>query len=380
MGKSEPTAVSRHPGFAPQKNRLSRPKGTIASIQAMTNWRIGLLTTAAAASLTLSTTAQQLPAGAPASRPTDNFADARRALAALPRLHSILVSARGSLVFEQHAKGYSATRAANVKSASKSVISALVGIAIDRQLIKGTDQPIADFFPELRRDKDARKPSITLGDLLTMRAGLESTSGPNYGRWVLSRNWVSHALARPMVAEPGTTMIYSTGTSHVLSAILTKATRSSTWEFARTRLGPVLGGALAQWPRDPQGIYFGGNDMLLTPRQMLALGQLYLAEGRWDGKQIVPASWVRESCVPRTTSRFDPGREYGYGWWIDDIGDYRACYAWGFGGQFILVVPELNAVIAIASSTEVSDERRGYRRELLSIIERLVLPRIGDGS
>jgi CubicO group peptidase (beta-lactamase class C family) len=357
----------------------------------MTSWRLALLTAAAAASLMLSIAAQQLPAGGAASRsrpavapsatrPPDTFADAKRALTALPRLHSLLVSVRGSVVFEHHAKGYSATRAANVKSASKSIISALVGVAIDRKLIKAIDQPIADFFPELLRDKDTRKRSIAIEDLLTMRAGLESTSGPNYGRWVLSRNWVSHALARPMVAEPGTTMVYSTGTSHLLSAILTKTTRSSTWEFARATLGPVLGSALAQWPRDPQGIYFGGNDMLLTPRQMLALGQLYLAEGRWEGKQIVPASWVRDSCVPRTTSRFDSGREYGYGWWIDDIGDYRACYAWGFGGQFILVVPELDAVIAIASSTQVSDERRGYRRELLSIVERLVLPRVGGGS
>jgi CubicO group peptidase (beta-lactamase class C family) len=356
----------------------------------MTSWRIGLLTAAAMTALAPSTAAQQLPAGAPStsrsavapppSTPVDNFGEAKLAMAKLPRLHSILVSVRGSLVFEHHAKGYSATRPANVKSASKSVISALVGIAIERKLIKGTAQAIADFFPELLRDKDARKRSITVGDLLTMRAGLESTSGPNYGRWVLSRNWVSHALARPMVAEPGTTMVYSTGTSHLLSAILTKVTRSSTWEFARTSLGPVLGGALAHWPRDPQGIYFGGNDMLLTPRQMLALGQLYLAEGRWGGKPIVPASWTRDSCVPRTTSRFDPGREYGYGWWIDDIGDYRSCYAWGFGGQFIIVVPELETVIAITSSTEISDERRGYRRELLSIVERLVLPRVGGES
>jgi CubicO group peptidase (beta-lactamase class C family) len=358
----------------------------------MTSWRIGLLSAAAIASLTLSMTAQERPAWAPSalapatadesrSRPTvDDFAEARRALAALPRLHSIMVSVRGPVVFEHHAKGYSSTRLANVKSASKSVISALVGVAIDRKLIKGTDQPIADFFPELLRDKDPRKRSITIGDLLTMRAGLESTSGPNYGRWVLSRNWVSHALARPMIAEPGTTMVYSTGTSHLLSAILTKATRSSTWAFAQATLGPVFGSTLAHWPRDPQGIYFGGNDMLLTPRQMIALGQLYLAEGRWDGKPIVPAAWVRDSCVPRTTSRFDPGREYGYGWWIDDIGDHRACYAWGFGGQFIIVVPELEAVIAITSSTEVSDERRGYRRELLSIVARLVLPHVAGGS
>jgi CubicO group peptidase (beta-lactamase class C family) len=313
----------------------------------------------------------------PAAQAFD-FAEARKAAAALPRLYGLVVSWRGTLVLEHYAKGYSATRPVNVKSASKSVISALTGIAIERGLIKGVDQPAADFFPELRRDADRRKAAITVEDLLTMRSGLESTSGPNYGRWVTSRNWVAHALARPMVSEPGTTMVYSTGTSHVLSALLTKVTKTSTWDFARTALAPVFGPRLARWPQDPQGIYFGGNDMLLTPRQMLAFGELYLNEGRHQGKALVGRDWVSASCTPRTTSRFDPGREYGYGWWIDDIGGHRTCYAWGYGGQFIITVDDLDLVIVVASSTASSDERRGYRRDVLSLIERLILPRVAE--
>jgi len=311
-------------------------------------------------------------AAQPASQHLD-FTEAVRVAATLPRLHSLVVSRRGEIVLEHYAKGYSAQRAANLKSASKSVISALVGIAIDRGLIKSVTQPISMFFPELLRDSDRRKQAITVEDLLTMRSGLRSTSGQNYGQWVRSPNWVAHVLSRPMVSEPGSTMVYSTGSSHLLSAVLAKVSKTSTWQFAQASLGRPLGIQIARWPQDPQGIYFGGNDMLMTPRQMIAFGELYRNKGRVGGQQVVPSAWVETSCVPRTTSRFDPDREYGYGWWIDEVGGHTACYAWGFGGQFIFVFPDLDLVIASTSSTEVGDERRGYRRDLLTLIERHVL-------
>jgi CubicO group peptidase (beta-lactamase class C family) len=306
------------------------------------------------------------------STPALDLAEIRRSVSSLGRLHSLIVTHRGTTIFEHYARGHSASRAANVKSASKSVISALVGIAIDRRLIAGVDTPIATFFPELAKDPDPRKRAITVEHLLTMRSGLESTSGPNYGRWVTSRNWVGHALARPMVSDPGRAMQYSTGSSHVLSALLTRVTKTSTWQFAESALGKPLGIQLARWPQDPQGIYFGGNDMLLTPRQMVAIGELWRNDGRVNGQQVVPAAWVKTSCVPRTSSRFDPGREYGYGWWIDEVGGETACYAWGYGGQFILVFDDIDAVVTATSSTAESDERRGYRRELLALIGRIV--------
>jgi CubicO group peptidase (beta-lactamase class C family) len=307
-----------------------------------------------------------------------DYSSAVAAAAALPRLHSLLVSQRGQLALEYYAPGYRASRLANVKSASKSVISTLVGIAIERKLIPDVNEPIVRWFPELRKDTDKRKQTITIEDLLTMRSGLESTSGEGYGRWVSSRNWVRHALDRPLVSEPGSSMEYSTGTSHILSAILTKATKKSTHQFASEVLAKPLGISLAPWPRDPQGIYFGGNEMLMTPRQMLAFGELYLNGGRApksssSGQQIVPAAWVETSCAPRTRSRWDPDREYGYGWWSQEFGGHRACFAWGFGGQYIFVFRDLSLVVAVTSSTAVSDERRGYRRELFALLETHVL-------
>ncbi len=305
-----------------------------------------------------------------------DFVQATRAAAALPQLHSMLASVRGEMVFEYRSRGVSADQPVNIKSAGKSIISALVGIAIDRGLIAGVTQPIVAYFPELKRDGDARKQRITVEDLLTMRSGLESTSGSNYGRWVNSRNWVSHVLTRPLVADPGTSMEYSTGTSHLLSAILTKVTKTSTWQFAESAFGPTLKTPLPRWTRDPQGVYLGGNEMLMTPRQMLAFGEMYLREGRAAGRQIVSAEWVRASCVPRTISRFDPDREYGYGWWIDEVGGHTACFAWGFGGQYIMVFRDLDLVVAATSSTATSDERHGYRRQLLDLIGSQLIPAI----
>ena len=148
--------------------------------------------------------------GAPAAPPAD-YASARAAAAALPQMHGLLVSHRGQLVLEYYARGRSANRLANIKSASKSIIATLVGVAIERKLIAGVREPIARWFPELRNDADPRKRAITIEDLLTMRSGLESTSGGHYGRWVTSRNWVRYALERPMVSDPGTSMEYSTG-------------------------------------------------------------------------------------------------------------------------------------------------------------------------
>ena len=207
-----------------------------------------------------------------------------------------------------------------------------------------------------------------------MRSGLESTSGGNYGSWVRSRNWVRYVIERPVVSEPGTAMEYSTGTSHLLSAILTKATKTSTWHFAQQTIAKPLGFSLAQWPRDPQGIYFGGNEMLLTPRQMVAIGQLYLRNGQVGGRQVVPRAWVETSCAPRTTSRWNPDRHYGYGWWITEVNGHKACFAWGFGGQHIMVFRDLDLVVVTTSSTSVSDERWGYRRQLFDLLEQYIVP------
>jgi CubicO group peptidase (beta-lactamase class C family) len=296
----------------------------------------------------------------------------------LPRLHSLLVSQRGTLLLERYFNGRRASSLANIKSASKSVISALVGVAIERHAIPGVREPIATFFADLLPSGSPKR-AITVEDLVTMRSGLETTSNRNYGAWVQSGNWVRHVLSRPLLFTPGTAMEYSTGNSHLLSAILTKATRASTLRFAQEALATPLGFTLAPWPQDPQGIYFGGNDMLMTPRQMLAFGELYRNRGRANGKQVVPERWVADSLVPRGRSPISE-REYGYGWWMRPMAGRPTYYAWGFGGQFVIVVPDIELVVVSTSAATVSDDRRSHRRTVDDIIEYLIVAPLGAAS
>ncbi|MFO7302240.1 MAG: serine hydrolase [Acidobacteriota bacterium] len=292
--------------------------------------------------------------------------------ATLPRLYSLLVSVDGQLIAEAYFNGASASRATNIKSASKSIISTLVGVAIEQGYIAGVHEPIGPYFPEYLRDDPARS-AITIEDLVTMRAGLESTSSRNYGRWVQSGNWVRYILERPFVDEPGGRMIYSTGSTHLLSAILTRATGMSTLAFARRALGEPLGIRFEAWTRDPQGIYLGGNEMAMRPRDLLRIGELYLEEGRHDGRQIVPREWVRASLEPRTTSRFGD-REYGYGWWIRRLDGYDTFYAWGYGGQFAFIVPALRTVVVATSDSTPNSERRDHLRAVYALVGDGILP------
>jgi CubicO group peptidase (beta-lactamase class C family) len=292
----------------------------------------------------------------------------------LPRLHSLLVSQRGTILLERYFNGRRAKTPANVKSVSKSVIAALVGIASDRKLLSLND-PIGKYFPDVT---EAGKRAITVEDLLTMRSGLESTSSRNYGAWVQSSNWIRHALAKPLLAAPGTQMIYSTGNSHLLSAILAKAAGKSTLAFAQEVLAKPLGFSLSPWMRDPQGNYFGGNEMVMTPLQMLAFGEMYRNGGQMNGRQILSKAFIEDTFEPRGRSRIS-GREYGYGWWMRDMAGRRAYYAWGFGGQYIVLVPSLDLTVVSTSAASVSEDRRDHRRTVDEIIEQLVVGALGNG-
>ena len=302
------------------------------------------------------------------------FADALDAVGQIPRLHSLLISHKGELLVEKYFNGRSSRQTANVKSVSKSWISALVGIAIERGYIEGLDQPISEFYGEMLADEnDQLKWSITIGNLLSMQAGLETTSFYNYGAWVLSDDWVRFALEQPLRAQPGTRLLYSTGNTHLLSAILTQATGKSTLQFARDELGQPLGLRIEAWPTDPSGIYFGGNNMEITPRQMLVFGKLYLNKGRANGQQVIPESWVDVSLQRRAESLRECGRYYGYGWWLRDMAGVPIAYAWGYGGQFILLAPELDLVVVTTSSSLPGRDRRSHIRGLYDLLEQRVV-------
>ena len=319
---------------------------------------------------------------------TVRLARAYARAAELPRLRSLLVEWRGIVLGERYFRGTTRATPANIKSASKSVISALVGIAIARGDLQGTHQTLGELLPAETRGLDTTKRAITIEDLLTMRTGLESTSFWNYGRWVTSRNWVRYALAQPVIAPRGAggPMIYSTGSTHLLSAILTRATGMSTRRYAERHLAAPLGIRLGGWTTDPQGVYFGGNDMRMTPRAMLAFGRLYLAGGRTQAgapgmyRQVLPRTWVDSSWVARTRSDWS-GHEYGYGWWIRSAwspnGRHPVYYAWGYGGQFIFVVPSLDLVVVTTSDAETRAREQGHLEAVHSLLDQEIIPAVG---
>lgn len=285
--------------------------------------------------------------------------------AGLEALKAVVIAVDGKIHAERGYRGHSPAGSTNIKSASKSVISALVGIAIDRGVLDGPDQKIAPILArDLPADPDPRLNDITIGHLLSMQAGLERTSGANYGSWVASRNWVRDALARPFVDEPGGAMLYSTGSSHLLSAILTRATGRSTLDLARDWLGPLEGFAIGGWERDPQGIYLGGNQMAMSTRSLMAFGELYRRGGLTaDGRRLLSQDWIDRSWQVRTHSRFT-GDGYGYAWFLRSIGGRDVRYAWGYGGQMLYIVPDLNLSVAMTSEDTASAARNGHRDAL----------------
>jgi CubicO group peptidase (beta-lactamase class C family) len=260
------------------------------------------------------------------------------------------------------------------------VLSALVGVAIGRGILEGTEQKVA---PILRADimpgADPRIERIEIGHLLSMQAGLGRTSGSNYGAWVASPNWVRHALSRPFAADPGGEMLYSTGSSHLTSAVLTRASGQSTHDLARKWLAEPLGIELPPWPRDPQGIYFGGNDMLMSPRALLKFGELYRQDGVINGRRILPEGWVAQSWQPRTTSPWS-GNPYGYGWFTRRAGAHDVHFAWGYGGQMLFIVPDLELTVVMISDPTPHPRAETHLPALHALLANTIIPAAEIGS
>ena len=288
------------------------------------------------------------------------------------QLRAVAIWQGGREVAARGYRGFDPDRAANIKSASKSVISALAGIAIARGLFSGADQKVAAILrPDLPRDPDPRMDDLTLGHLLSMQAGLQRQSGPNYGRWVGSRNWVRAALDVPFEQDPGQGMQYSTASTHLVSAMLTRVSGRSTLDLAQDWLGRIPGFAITSWQRDPQGIYLGGNEMAMSTRSLLAFGAAYAA----GGQGVILADWIAESWQVRTRSIFS-GEAYGYGWFVSEAGGRPVRYGWGYGGQMIYVFPAIQGqppvAIAMTSDPDQPSGRTGYRERLNALAGALV--------
>ncbi len=293
-----------------------------------------------------------------------------RALDGLDQLHSLQVRLGDRLLVAEAPRGPGLDALAPIKSCSKSVVALLLGGCIAEGEIPSVTSRLVDVAPSLvPADATDGVDEIKLEDLVTLRAGLESTSGQRYGAWVASPDWLDDALTRPMVASPGGRMIYSTGTTHVLGAALAEASGQSLLELARGRLGEPMGFKVPPWVRDPQGYYLGGNGMALTPRAMLSLARLVRDDGRHDGRRVIPTDWIRASLVPRARSPYS-GMGYGYGWFITDSGYVLAR---GYGGQVIAAHRERDLAVAITSDPGRPARSAGFFGELMRLLDGHVL-------
>jgi CubicO group peptidase (beta-lactamase class C family) len=259
-------------------------------------------------------------------------------------IDSLLIIRNGCAVLDAYFGPYDGSFPHNLASITKSVTTTLVGIAAAQGKIE-LDRPMLAYFPgRAIAHRDTRKEQITVRHLVSMRNGMESGcyagDAATLNAMRAQPDWVQAALDRPMACEPGSRFCYDSPGMHILSAILQESTGLSEAEFARQVLFEPLGIRDLIWEVDPQGYTRGWGRLHLYPRDAAKLGYLWLNGGEWDGKQVVPENWVRDSVQPRSQ---DVGIElgYGYGWWVSPV-DY---YAMGRGGQYVRVIPNRDVII-----------------------------------
>jgi CubicO group peptidase (beta-lactamase class C family) len=302
--------------------------------------------------------------------------------AAIPRFRTLLVARWGGLVLERYFGGAGPGTLNDVRSVTKSVVSTLAGIAQARGLLPSLDTTIAAYLAADYR-LDTTDSAVTVQDLLTMSSGYQwNETAAQYDQWRTAvSDHVQLVLDLPSAAPPGTTFAYNTPAVHMLGVLLQHATGMTLPDFAERYLFAPIGIHAVRWePLDP-GTVNGGAGIALQARDLLRLGQLFLQQGRSGSRQMVPADWVALATRPyfswRTT--FGPVGDltYGYLWWVSDALVNGAFFAWGYGGQFIYLVPALDlVVVATTDWSGIADDAAANALEaaVLDVIVNGVIP------
>jgi CubicO group peptidase (beta-lactamase class C family) len=288
-------------------------------------------------------------------------------------VHVVLIERGGRLVYEEYFSGsdeswgrplgvvrFSRDRFHDLRSITKSVVSALVGIATDAHAIRSIDAPLLDYFPEYEDLRVPERQQITVRHALMMSAGFDWNedvpyNDPRNDEMVMTRSAepMRYVLARPIVAPPGTTFRYNGGTTQALGTIVQRATGRPLADYARDMLWTPLGIDDVEWKGRIGGVPSAASGLRLKPRDLAKFGSLYLHDGLWAGRQIVPSAWVRESTRQLMTFPNQRDRGYGYQWW-------HACYhtwsgaidvptAVGNGAQRIFLLPAQQTVVTVLS-------------------------------
>ena len=317
---------------------------------------------------------------------------------ALDTVGAVLINVDGKTVLTHYRKDQKPNKALHVFSVTKSVLSALIGIALDEKLIKDIESPLGELLPRQQVAITGDMARVTLRQLMTMSAGFEDEeSNPSLFGDAIRHNGdaVTYILKRGLATSPGDTFAYSNSSSHLVSAILAEALRQAdgstprtVLDYATEKLFKPLGvdtrnpytarfrpddpapfeRAGFGWATDAQGINIGAGNLRLRPADMLSFGQLYLDHGRWKGEQLVPEQWVTNSIAPSNANS-----RYGLLWWLEVTPSGDSAYsAMGFGGQMVLVVPEHRLVVAVAS--QPSKDYALTSEDALALVSTVILP------
>jgi CubicO group peptidase (beta-lactamase class C family) len=280
--------------------------------------------------------------------------EAESAAARVSRLRSLLVARHGRLVIEHYFGGADSTTTFDVRSVTKGVVSALTGIALSRGLMSSLDATVGTYVgPPYTLDHGDS--AVTIADLLTMTSGYQwnETNGNDYNVWVTSPNRVQFLLDRAQTSPPGP-FTYNSAAVHLLGVLVQRAAGMPLPAFADSVLFAPAGITSARWEPLDSGTVNGGSGIALTGRDLLRYGQLLLQDGRSRNRQIIPAEWVRAMTAAHFTWRNTVGREhgvtYGYLWWVADGTHVPRFFAWGYGGQFLYVAPDLDLVAVVTTA------------------------------
>jgi CubicO group peptidase (beta-lactamase class C family) len=288
----------------------------------------------------------------------------------------LLIIRNGYLVGEEYYNGYSRNDPHQLWSVTKSFLSTLVGIALDKGLIADLDVKVMDYFPEYTfTGMDPRYNDITVRNLLAMRMGIDREQD-NLIPVVTTDNWIRETFKLPLLYDPGTKFSYNSLQSLLLSAIITKTSGMTARQFAELYLTGPMGIKIYNWGSDPQGNNIGGYDLYMTPREMAVLGYLYLNGGVIDGRQIITQDWV--DLVWQKTFLIDGSwgvlteYNYGYHWWIGKMKGYDLFMAWGMGGQFIICAPAQDMIVVVTANPDITwDNDQEY--PILELVSEYIL-------
>ncbi|MEO3856418.1 serine hydrolase [Acrocarpospora sp. B8E8] len=257
---------------------------------------------------------------------------------------SAIVIRHGKIVTESYYNGSTRFRSNNVHSASKSMIQALLAIAVQKGYITSLDDKVSKYLP--RYPNGAR---ISLRNLISMASGLRWEEDSTEYKIRMRSDWVGAALSQGFQSTPGARFTYSSGNTHVLSGVLQAATGMSTCAFADTNLFTPLEVTPEHWGRDPQAIFAGGYNLYMTPRELAKFGLLYLQNGVWKGTQLVPTWAITDAAT--TLWQVDDTFSYSQGWWNQTVSGHKMYFGWGYGGQFSYVIPSLDIVFTTTENT-----------------------------